>query len=96
VSRLHYWLTGVTEGKTFLIYGGTSEDNARMKGLELLGGIDFQVKGLPTRDMSAASRLLKGGILERSKNIKTATQRLKHKRIGGKRIAQRPQNDPWW
>ena len=82
MSRSFWWLTGRNEGKRFLIFGSdTSEDDARQHGLELLGGIDFAIKRLPTKNISQASRMLKGNILEQTKDLDTATRRLKHKRI---------------
>lgn len=78
----YWWLTGKNEGKRFLIFGSDkSEDDARQHGLELLGGVDFEIKRLPTKNISQASRQLKGNILEQTKDLDTATRRLKHKRI---------------
>lgn len=87
MSRYHYWLTGHYRepGKPpnrFLIYGGPTEDEARQRGLEMLGGTDFEVKRLPTRHQPTASRMLKGDILEGSRDIRKATRRLRHKNIG--------------
>ena len=80
-TRYHYWLTGVAGGKRFLIYGADNEDRAREKGLELLSGIDFTIKRLPTRDIRSASRQVKGYKLEETHDLGIATKRLKHKRI---------------
>lgn len=78
----YWWLTGRNEGKTFLIFGSDkSEDDARQYGLETLPGVDFEIKRLPTRNISEASRQLKGGVLEQTKDINKATRRLKHKGI---------------
>ena len=84
-TRYHYWLTGVADGKRFLIYGADSEDRAREKGLETLSGIDFSIKKLPTSRIESASRMLKGSRLEETHNLDTATRRLKHKRIRKRR-----------
>ena len=81
-ERNCWWLTGFTDGKRFLVFGSDkSEDDARQKGFEILGGVDFTIKRLPTRSLPNASRMLKGGILERTRDLKTATRRLKHKQI---------------
>ena len=80
-TRYHFWLTGVVDGKPFLIYGAETENRAREKGLEELSGIDFTIKRLPTRNIEQASRLLKGYKLEKTRDLRTATKRLKHKRI---------------
>lgn len=83
VPKNYYWLTGYDqEGKRFLIYGGATEDEARRQGLEMLSGMDFQIKALPTRHLPTASRMLKGGILEKSHDLHKATRRLRHKNVG--------------
>lgn len=82
MPRSYWWLTGKNEGKRFLIFGSdTSEDDARQHGLELLGGIDFKIVCLKTRNISQASRCLKGDVLEQTKNLGVATKRLKHKGV---------------
>ena len=69
------------DGKRFLIMGSNkSEQDARQHGVEVLGGIDFTIKRLNTRSLPAASRMLKGGILERGHNLRQATRRLSHDR----------------
>ena len=86
MARSYWWLTGKNEGKRFLIFGSdSSEDDARQHGLELLGGIDFAIKRLTTKNISQASRMLKGNILEQTSDLGTATKRLKHKRIKNRR-----------
>ena len=81
-SRYYYWLTGIDDGRRFLILASDkSSDEAVRKGLEMLGSVDFQVKKFATRDMATASRLLKGNILEKSKDIRVATKKLKHKNV---------------
>lgn len=80
--RQYWWLTGKLDGKTFLIFGSdVSEDDARRKGLEMLSGIDFEIKKLPTRNTARASQILKGGILEQDRDLRRATRRLRHKNI---------------
>ncbi len=87
LSRSYWWLVGKNEGKTFLIFGSDkSEEDARQHGFEMLGGVDFQIRRLPTKNISEASRQLKGNILEKTKDIGAATRRLKHKRINKGRI----------
>ncbi len=87
MARSYWWLTGINEGKRFLIFGSDkSEDDARQHGLELLGGIDFTIKRLPTKNIAQASRMLKGNILEQTSDLGTATKRLKHKKIKGRRL----------
>ncbi len=66
--------------KPFLIAGGNSEEDCRQKGLELLGGIDFEIKGLPTRNLSKASSLLKGNRLEETHSLHKASEKLGHEK----------------
>lgn len=76
-----WWLVARDEaGKTTLIFGSDrSEEDARQKGLEMLPGIDFEVKKLPTRNLARASSLFKGKKLERTHDLKKSMQKLRHK-----------------
>jgi len=77
--KQYYWLTAHDEdGKPYLIYGGLNEDEAREKGLEMLGGIDFEIRRLPTRDLSTASSMLKGNRLATTHSLHEATKRVGH------------------
>lgn len=91
MNRPYWWLYGRyrESGDPFLVFGSDkSEEDARQKGLELLAGQDLEwdVKMIRTRNISAASRSLKGYKLEQTKDLRTATTRLKHKRINGRRL----------
>ncbi len=81
-TRYHYWIVAVEpeSSKPYLLYGGTTEEEARQKGLEILGGLDFEIKRLPTRNQARASSLLKGGRLEQTHSLKRASKRLGHDR----------------
>ena len=85
-----YWWLGARDGdEDFLIFGSaTSEEDARQKGLELLGGTDFVIKKLGTRDRSTASALWKGHKLEKTHSLHTARQKLLHEK-GIKRKQER-------
>lgn len=80
VNRYHYWLVcnDPDSGKPYLIYGGQTEEEARQKGLEMLSGVDFEIKRLPTRNLQRASSLLKGNRLEQSHSLREASKRLGH------------------
>ena len=78
--RFHYWLVCRNEGKVFLIYGATDEATARSKGLEMLGGIDFEVRRLKTRDLSTASSMVRGVRLESGEGIRQASSRQGHEK----------------
>ncbi len=80
-THYHYWLVCKDEtGKTFLLYGAEDETSCRQKGLEILGGLDFRIERLPTRNQQRASSLLKGNRLEQTHSLKRASQRLGHDR----------------
>ncbi len=76
----HYWLVCSDEGKPYLVYGGRTEDEARQKGLDILGGVDFEVKMYPTTDTDAASAMHRGKRLEDTHSLGKASQRLGHTR----------------
>lgn len=78
----YYWITAVDPetGKPYLIAGGRTEDEARQKGLETLGGLDFLIRKLPTTNLARASSLLKGDRLEKTKSLHKAAERLGHER----------------
>lgn len=77
---MYYWIAARDErGKRYLIFGSDrSEDEARQKGLEMLGGVDFVIKRYPTRDLSRASSFSKGIRLKETHSLKKATERLGH------------------
>lgn len=80
----YYWLVAKEPetGKPYLIAGGKTEEEARQKGLEMLSGqgIDFNIRRLPTIDIGRASSMLKGQRLEKTRSLKTATEKLGHDR----------------
>lgn len=86
MRRRYWWIYGRDResGEPFLIFGSDrSEDDARQKGLEDLGGqnLEWDVKMIPTRDIASASRSLKGFKLGEVRDLRTATKRLRHKGI---------------
>lgn len=83
ISRRKYYWIRATEpgtGKPYLIFGGVTEEQARQKGLEELGGLDFQIVPLPTRNLSAASAFVRGKRLEETHSLRRASQRIGHNR----------------
>ena len=90
--RQYYWLVAYEDAKPYLIYGGTTEDEARRRGFEMLGGIDFQIKRYPTCHLATASSYFHGNRLESTRSPREAMRRvghekslnrLKRKRLGG-------------
>ena len=80
MKRMYWWICARDEtGKRYLIFGSDrDETDARTKGLEILGGMDFTLKQFPTREISSASRMMKFGILDKSHDLKGSTQRMGH------------------
>ena len=102
-TRYYWWLVTRQDGKDTIIFGSDlSAENARQKGIEILGGLDFEVCKLPTRDLGKASSLWKGRKLDRTHSLKKSTERLRHT-IGKPkqgaasraRSQQQNQHDPW-
>jgi len=80
-TRYYWWIVSHDPDtkKPYLIFGSEkSEDECRQRGMELLGGLDFEVKRLGTRSLSKASSLLKGNRLEQTHSLKEASKRLGH------------------
>jgi hypothetical protein len=79
MKHYYFWLVSQDEdGKPYLVFGGNTEDEARGKGLEMLGGMDFQIKRYPTKDLSTASSYYRGRRLERTQSLKEAGRRIGH------------------
>jgi len=77
--RNYYWLVARDEnGKPYLIFGGDSEVEARQKGLEMLGGLDFEIRSYPTRHEPTASSYLRGKRLEDTHSLKESSRRIGH------------------
>lgn len=96
--RRDYWWIITRDPETkqpFLIAGGDTEDEARHKGLETLGGIDFEVRALPTRNLARASSMIKGRRLEKTHSLRKASQRLGHDK-SVRRMQRRRRNPPNW
>jgi hypothetical protein len=56
----YFWIVGLDElGKTYLIKGGNSEEQARRVGFDRIPG-DFKIVDLPTMNLKTAYSLHKG------------------------------------
>lgn len=85
MRQYHYWIVSKEPetGKTFLIYGCPDRDGesvARNKGMEMLGGLDFEIKRYPTSNLAEASAYHRGKRLERGEGLRMSTQRLGHEK----------------
>lgn len=86
-GKYYFWIVTSDEtGRPYLLPGGETEDQAREKGLEILGGIDFDIRKLKTRNQQMASSMLKGRTLEETHSLKKATRRVGHTRSISKLI----------
>ncbi len=82
MREYHYWIVckDPETGTPNLIYGDKDETKARQKAFEMLGGIDFELKRFPTRDLGTASAMLRGKRLEDGEGLHKAKERLGHER----------------
>ena len=95
-KQYHWWIAAQDEsGKPYLIYGAPDfgsnggEDAARAKGIDMLGGLNFEVKRYPTRSLSEASAFHRGKRLESGEGLRASTQRLGHEKSIARRLARR-------
>ncbi len=80
VTRFYYWISARDEtGKSYLIFGSDkTEDEARQKGLDMLGSVDFEIKRLPTRNLASASSMIRGKRLKETHSLRQAGKRIGH------------------
>ena len=84
----HWWIGAVDPdtGRQHLIYGSADrgstggEDVARSHAFEMLGSLDFELKRLPTRDLSTASALWRGKRLSQGDGLHASSQRIGHEK----------------
>ena len=91
---LYYWILtrDPDTGKPFLVAGGDSVQEARSKGLEILGGVDFEIRGLRTRNMQRASAIIRGKKLESSHSLRYASERMGHEKSIDRMTRRRRRN----
>lgn len=89
--RKYYWLLAEhpDTGRPFLIAGGNTEEEARIKGLEELGGLDFEIKPLPTTNLASASAMIRGKRLEETHSLRSASERIGHERTVRRTLRRR-------
>lgn len=95
-SKYYYWIVTRDQetGKPYLLTGGDTEIEARRRGLEMLGGTDFEIKRYPTRDRNEASAYYRGKRLEHGDGLKKSSQRIAHEKTLKRR---RPRQErPSW
>jgi len=93
MKQYHLWIAARDEhGKPYLIYGCPDRDGesaCRDKGIEMLGGLDFEIKRYPTSNLAQASAFHRGKRLERGEGLHASTQRLGHERSVARRLERR-------
>jgi DNA-binding response OmpR family regulator len=90
--RMCYWILcqDPESSKPYLIFGSDrSEEDARSKGFEMLGGLDFTIKPLRTRNLQRASAIIRGTRLEDTHSLKSASERIGHERSVRRRLRGR-------
>ena len=78
--RYYFWIVAQDQGRPYLVFGGADEEESRRKGLELLGGLDFELKRYPTRNLSQASAFYRGVRLGTTHSLHDASKRIGHNR----------------
>lgn len=99
MTDYHYWIVARSENKPYLVYACPAregEQTARQRGLELLGGIDFEIKRYPTRDLGRASSLYRGHRLDKTHSLREASRRIGHDKSIKRLKKKRPQGDLIW
>ena len=96
-TRYYYWLKCMdSSGKMYLVFGSDrDESDARTRGIELLGGADFEIKRLPTRNLQKASSLCKGHRLEETHSITKASEKIGHEKSLRRQLKKRKRLPPW-
>lgn len=83
-TRYYWWLVARDPDpphRPYLVLGSDKgEDDARQHGMELLPGVDFQIRKLPTKDLNRASSMVRGKRLESTHSLKKASQRQGHEK----------------
>jgi len=81
--RMYFWIAAKDEtGKPYLISATmcSTESEVRQRGIEMLGGLDFEIKRYPTRDLSSAVRMHRGSRLEDTHALRTSARRQGHEK----------------
>lgn len=71
----YYWIWAIKDGRLVVVGCKSSEQEAYNWGYAKLGDVDFKVEQLPTRDMNAAVRMLKGKLLDKTANLDLSIKR---------------------
>ena len=75
----YYWISAIKDGRLVVLGPKTSEQEAFNWGYAKLGDVNFEVNNLPTRDMNAAVRMIKGKLLDKTANLDLSIRRARRK-----------------
>jgi len=94
MRNYHFWIVShdPDTGKPYLIYGCPDRDGesaCREKGIEMLGGLDFNIARYPTSNLAQASSYHRGKRLENGEGLRASTQRLGHEKSVARRLERR-------
>lgn len=85
MNKQYYWIVAYLEQQPYLIggslsdnLGGDSQEQARTKAFGM-GLVNFKIASFPTRNLQAASAYFRGKRLEQTKDLRTASNRIRHK-----------------
>lgn len=76
-EKTYWWIHAKVGGRDYLLGPYATQSQAQQAGICKIPG-DFRTVALPTRDISTASRLLKGKFTQ-SNQFSRATRRLSHR-----------------
>ena len=87
MKEYHWWIVAKDEtGRPYVVYGCADrgsdggEDNAKIRALDLVGGMDWYVKRLPTRNLQAARAFICGNRLESGLDLRESVARQGHEK----------------
>ena len=89
-KRKFWWIVTQNEdGRPYLLTGSYDEEEARRKGIEMLGGLDFRLVQFPTTDQAKASAMLRGKRLESTHSVTQAARRQGHEKTVKRDVEKR-------
>lgn len=81
--RQYWWLVAADPetGQPYLVFGSDrSEAEARQKGLDMMPGVNFDIRMFRTRNLDMARSLLRGSRLDGQRSLREAGRRQGHEK----------------
>lgn len=92
-----YWIVAADDtGQPYLIFGGATESEARQKGLEMLPGVNFEVRMFRTRNLDMARSQLRGSRLDGQRSLREAGRRQGHEKSIPKLLKRKRKRRTWF